>query len=607
MSRRQIVWAFVAVICLPALTVLWLGSRLLSQDRDLEAQRRQESSQRAADHAVRVLQAALSDQSLFVSRPDQGAVFIAYPSGAALFRIDPDALPEASGEAFRSGEELEFRGDAEGAIAAYRPLADSKAAEIRAGAWLRLARTLRGARRYREALTDYSELAKFDHSAAGGWPAPLVAAWGRCSVLEEMNEQAELRAVARDLRRMLDSGQWQLSKSSYEMFAEDAAKWTGEPRPLEQERLTVAAHGLWEQIRKCDLPGDGRQLTSQDDERVTLVWKPLREGTGVLAASPAFVEHALLKRAGGDAWLRDDAGHDLTPAQRGNPVLRYSAETGLPWTVAAIAPPDDADTASRRRLLLSLLAFVALLSMAGGYLVLRALRREFALTRLQSDFVSAVSHEFRTPLTSMRLVTEALESGRIPDEERKQASYRSLARATNRLHRLVEDLLDFRRMESGATEYSMITLDAAEIAREATGEFRNEVSAQGFHVNENLDAGIRIRGDREALSRALRNLLDNAAKYSGDSRAIDVRVERNGTGAYLSVSDRGIGIRPEDRGQLFSRFYRAEEARRAGIPGTGIGLAIVAQIVTAHRGRISVESEPGRASTFTIWLPAEEG
>jgi signal transduction histidine kinase len=291
----------------------------------------------------------------------------------------------------------------------------------------------------------------------------------------------------------------------------------------------------------------------------------------------------------------------------GDFVVRYSAETGLPWSIAVAAPMVADGFASRRKLLLTLLALVALFTLAGGYFCLRTLRREFALARMQSDFVSAVSHEFRTPLTSMRMITEALVDERIPDRQRLRDSYQSLARATERLHRLVEDLLDFRRMESGAVEFRMQSVDAAQAVRRVAEEFRKEVAERGFRVRVKTETGVHIKADESAISRALWNMLDNAAKYSGDSREIEVSLECDGARVRVSVADGGIGIAPEERTRLFTKFYRGSEAKRSEIPGTGIGLAMVAQIAAAHGGGVSVVSEPGHGSTFTMSLPLEEG
>jgi len=177
-------------------------------------------------------------------------------------------------------------------------------------------------------------------------------------------------------------------------------------------------------------------------------------------------------------------------------------------------------------------------------------------------------------------------------------------RDSARLQRLVESLLDFGRMESGAREYRMERVDLTGLLRALAGEFSAEAAAAGYDVETSLKSeGAEVSADREALARAAWNLLDNAVKYSPShktvwlsSAIVDGRVE-------ISVRDRGVGVSPEDRRRIFDKFARGANAMATGAKGTGLGLAMVQHIVTAHGGDVRVDSAPGAGSTFTIALP----
>jgi signal transduction histidine kinase len=216
-----------------------------------------------------------------------------------------------------------------------------------------------------------------------------------------------------------------------------------------------------------------------------------------------------------------------------------------------------------------------------------------------------VSHEFRTPLTSLAEFTEILTEHEDAPVEKRRVFHEAQARATRRLTRLVESLLDFGRMEAGARPYRLEPVDAAELADNVVRDFRQEVAGAEFTVDYSPPAGeVMVNADREALSQAVWNLLDNAVKYSGDSRTVRVEVEADGEAA-IRVQDSGYGIAPSEQKAIFRKFARGAAALEHGVKGTGIGLAMVKHIVGAHGGRITVDSEPGRGSTFGILLPLE--
>ena len=246
------------------------------------------------------------------------------------------------------------------------------------------------------------------------------------------------------------------------------------------------------------------------------------------------------------------------------------------------------------------------LTFAAGYAIVRSVARELKVARLQGDFVSTVSHEFRTPLASLCHLSELLAEGRVPTDQRRQEYYHALRRESERLHRLVESILDFRRMEVGAREYRLEKLDVVALVRAVAEEFAQEVRDRGYTVDVQVEQSqLFQRADREALSRAIWNLLDNAVKYSPDCKTVEIEVRCTGAWVAIHVRDHGLGIARGEQEQIFEKFYRVSSAKAAGVRGTGLGLAMVRHIVEAHGGKLHVESQPGAGSTFTILLPSE--
>jgi two-component system phosphate regulon sensor histidine kinase PhoR len=207
-------------------------------------------------------------------------------------------------------------------------------------------------------------------------------------------------------------------------------------------------------------------------------------------------------------------------------------------------------------------------------------------------------------LTTLRQLTELLAEGRIHEESRRRRYFSVLQQETSRLHQLVEDLLDFGRMEAGRRQYKFESLDFSELVQGGIEEYQQQADANGHKIEIHSDhSRLLIDADREALRRVVRNLLDNAVKYSPEAKTVWVETGCERHAAILRVRDEGIGIPPEEKSRIFEKFVRGEAAKKACIPGTGIGLAMVKEIVTVHHGELDLSSEVGLGSTFTVQFP----
>ena len=251
-----------------------------------------------------------------------------------------------------------------------------------------------------------------------------------------------------------------------------------------------------------------------------------------------------------------------------------------------------------------ILGVLSVLMIGGLVLTYRSVNKQMALARLKSDFVSNVSHELRTPLALIRLYAETLELGRITTQDKKNEYYSIIRKESERLTALINNILDFSRIEAGKKEYDFRETDIAELVRNTLDSYRFQIEQQGFALEEQIDTGIpRVRVDREAIARALVNLVNNALKYSDSEKFLGVRLYRDNAVLKLEVSDRGIGIERNEQARIFEKFYRTCDPLVHNTKGSGLGLSLVQHITHAHGGEVEVESAPGHGSKFTMKLP----
>jgi signal transduction histidine kinase len=250
---------------------------------------------------------------------------------------------------------------------------------------------------------------------------------------------------------------------------------------------------------------------------------------------------------------------------------------------------------------------LAILLIAMWFLV-RVARYEVALAKLKANFVADVSHELKTPLALIRMFGETLQSGRVASEEKRNEYYEIITREATRLTNLINNILDFARIEAGKKQYTMQPTDIAAVVRQTYQTYAPQLDHAQFEHHFSADADLPwVDADADAISQAVLNLISNAQKYSDDEPyiAIDVTKDtrRGRHGVLISVHDRGLGIRPEDRARLAEGFFRADDDRVRERAGTGLGLALVRHIVHAHGGSLQVESRLVKGSTFRIFLP----
>jgi signal transduction histidine kinase len=310
----------------------------------------------------------------------------------------------------------------------------------------------------------------------------------------------------------------------------------------------------------------------------------------------------------------DENGRPLATPESGTrrdwrrPLVAREVSEILPRWEAAAYPADPGAVASQARATRSLMAALIgglfVLIAASGTVILHTLRSEMVLARQKQTFVTNVSHELKTPLTSIRMFSEMLKEGRQPDAEKQRTYLGLMVSETERLTRLINNVLDFSKMEKGRRAYAKTRLDLGVLAEAVVENERVRLEHDGFTVAFIPSAGpVAVEADEEALRQTLLNLLSNAEKYSAAEKVIEVEIGRADGLVCVDVKDRGIGIPPGEAAKIFREFYRVDRSLTSRVPGSGLGLTIARRIARDHGGDVEYRPRDGGGSVFRIILP----
>lgn len=378
--------------------------------------------------------------------------------------------------------------------------------------------------------------------------------------------------------------------------------------------LAEVSQGFWERGGRRELTGGDQialaaVLRGRDERPVlaTLTWNIDVLCEAILARTFRALEAPTILAVLDE---RDRPLYSKEPLGGADRVLVVPFRERLAtWRLAVYqAPGLSPRQAVRRQVMVFTTAFGVLLAVivVGIVATWRLMRREAEMAQLKSDFVANVSHDLKTPLSVIRMFGETLEMGRVTEPSQRQEYYRVIARESERLSRLIENVLDFARIEGGRRTYAIVPTAVEPLIRDTLNAFEHPLASEGFKVEVLVPLDLpEVPLDGEAIAQALANLVDNAIKYSGEHKTVTVEARLVGDELALSVADAGVGIPREEQGKIFEKFYRVGRSETQGRRGSGVGLTLVRHIAEAHGGRVTLDSTPGAGSRFTLWLPVQ--
>ena len=313
----------------------------------------------------------------------------------------------------------------------------------------------------------------------------------------------------------------------------------------------------------------------------------------------------------GQVRIFDSSGRSLGgegPKDIGIPVLRRPLKN-IPYVIAVYEkyPALIKGLEMRKKVLslyMAIIIFSAFFILGGSYFTMNALSQQWRMAELKSEFVAALSHDLRRPLTSIRMFSEMLKEGLAATEDKKKEYYNIISNESEQLTDLANNILDFSRIERGRKKYSFEYRDISKVAAETVRNFKAHMGQSGERIVLNMESNLPgFKMDAYAISQALTNLLSNAVKYSPPDSPIEVNVIKKQADVAIEVIDKGMGILKKEHKKIFEKFYRASQ-QDTDVEGTGLGLTLVKYAVEAHGGRVELDSAPGKGSKFSLILPS---
>jgi signal transduction histidine kinase len=521
----------------------------------------------------------------------------------------------------RQGELAEFRrGDYRTAIESYRRALDLGRQPVQSGhAMLGLARVLAHAQRDEESMAQYRRVLGLAWSVTDEQGTPL-ALYAATRLLDARLEQ---RQILDRLDAAIREPGWIAPGTAHMVrdLVENLIETSTEPRVANEARALLGPLG--EEISAAeaalDLQREFPSLGVLHPELSTgtarSLWVPDAEGTWLVssAALPG-ANSSVVVAVDANAMLVQLQDSTLWPAGQVGQVRTRTSDDASGLLLGAALPglevtfQGNGDGGDGWKVQRSFYAITLLLVLTGtffgAFLVWRDVRRELRLADLRSQFVSSVSHELKTPLTSIRMFAETLQTREQADPATRAEYLGTIVGESERLTRLLNNVLDLSRIEQDRMVYRPRPTSIGDVTRRAVRALEYPLQQEGFSLDITGEEELPpVSVDPDALEQAILNLLTNAMKYSGDSRQIDLRLALEDGHAVIEVTDHGTGIAPHELERLTEKFYRVPTAENRNVPGTGLGLTLVDHMATAHGGELHVRSLIGEGSSFAIRLP----